>query len=88
MAGHPDYDAGIRRKTAAYAANGLDVIPIYPSSFRTDWQAYLMDELRGITARRARTLECKGRQRGYGPPMGAANSGKMGRYARHGSGAY
>ena len=51
-AGQRDYDRGIDRKTGVYAANGLDVIPIYPWTFLDEWQDYIVDSLEAITTRR------------------------------------
>ena len=56
MAGQPDYDAGIARKTALYSANGIDVISLYPAHFRYDWQTHLRNELRNIQNYRRNAL--------------------------------
>ena len=63
LAGDPHYDLGIQRKTAVYAANRLDVIPVYPCTFRDAWQRYIMDSLRHIGERRLETLAHKRHQR-------------------------
>jgi len=50
------YDRRTRHKKAVYEAMELDVIAIYPATFRTDWRGYIVDSLEKITARRQSTL--------------------------------
>ena len=55
-AGQPEYDRGIDRKTSIYRANSIDVIPIYPWTFRDEWQDYIVDSLEAITSKRTDLL--------------------------------
>ena len=49
MAGHKQYDRGIKTKESTYTKTGIDVISVYPWMFSKDWQGYIMRELnRGI----------------------------------------
>lgn len=71
LAGKPDYDGGIKTKMAAYKQMEMDVIAIYPSTFRGNWQRYIMDELDAINQRRYDSLRSKkywSRQDQEGPP--------------------
>jgi len=36
------YDRGLQHKRNVYAAMDLDVIPLYPATFRTDWRTYIL----------------------------------------------
>jgi hypothetical protein len=59
MAGHSEYDQGIKVKETVYAKSGMDVISVYPRMFRDDWQGYIMRELEKATLRRYRKLMSK-----------------------------
>ena len=59
LAGNHDYNRGIQRKTAVYAANGLDVVPVYLWTFHDDWQGYIIESLHDISTRRLAALEQK-----------------------------
>jgi len=59
LAGRPDYNEGIKAKMAAYKKMEMDVIAIYPSMFRGNWQRYIMDELDSINQRRYDSLRSK-----------------------------
>ena len=59
LAGNPDYDAGIERKTRVYGNMGIDVVPIYPWSFKDGWPNSLLDEIQTVAARRTEALYAK-----------------------------
>ncbi len=59
LAGHPEYDLGIKKKEAMYKRSGIDVIPVYPWMFGEDWQGYLMNELDAIGRQRYRQLKSR-----------------------------
>jgi len=72
LAGQPDYDRGIQRKTSLYSANGIDVVGVYPSHFKYDWQTHFKHELRNIENYRRNALPrtysskvIQGQQRNY-----------------------
>ena len=44
--GNQDYDLRTAKKQAAYAANNLNVISLYPWDLIHDWPNYLLDQLR------------------------------------------
>lgn len=52
ITGDPDYDRCTRHKREVYKAMELDVIPVYPATFRTDWQGYILDHAERIHTRR------------------------------------
>lgn len=74
MIGSPDYDRGVVEKTAAYAASGLTVIPVYPCHLHQSWPQYLSQEIHHITTRRAHlantNLPQTPRTAGYGERRG------------------
>ena len=53
MVGNPDYDRGVTEKTAAYAASGLEVIPVHPHHLYRSWPEYLAREIQRIASYRA-----------------------------------
>jgi hypothetical protein len=57
MAGKPQYDEGIKAKLAVYKRMEMDVIPIYPSTLKGDWQQHIMEELDAINLRRYHSLQ-------------------------------
>ena len=59
LAGDHDYNRGIQLKTSVYAANGLDVVPVYPWTFHDDWQGYIIESLHDISTRRLAALDQK-----------------------------
>lgn len=59
LAGNPDYDKGIEKKTSVYSSMGIDVIAVYPWTFNIDWQEYLLESLCKISKRRTETLADK-----------------------------
>jgi len=50
------YDRRAQHKKSVYEAMDLDVIPLYPATFHTDWKGYILDSLEKIMARRQSTL--------------------------------
>jgi len=59
LAGHADYDSGIKVKESTYAAMGLPVIALYPWTFADDWQGYIMKELQRTAFQRYRDIMAK-----------------------------
>ena len=59
MAGKPDYNEGIKTKLSTYKKMEMDVIPVFPWTFREDWQRYIMTELEKITLGRYNSLKEK-----------------------------
>lgn len=58
----PCYDQMIKRKKRIYAENCYNLIPVYPATLRTNYQAYIAKGIRsGITSR----LEDLDRRTGY-----------------------
>jgi hypothetical protein len=57
MAGKPSYDEGIKAKMAVYKKMEMDVIPIYPSTLKGDWQQHIMEELDAINLKRYHSLQ-------------------------------
>ena len=53
--GNQDYDLRTAEKQAAYAANNLNILPVYPWDLMQDWPNYLLDRLRRPPNRKART---------------------------------
>jgi len=50
--GDADYDNGIEHKKKVYAENQIEMIPIYPSHFKSDWQGYIMSSIRNTLENR------------------------------------
>lgn len=73
LAGDPDYDHGIARKTAVYAEMGLAVIALFPEHLQGAWQGYLLDALGEIVQVRVETLARKRLGSGYRVVDGLAN---------------
>ena len=44
--GNQDYDSRTAEKQAAYAANDLNILPVYPWNLVQHWPNYLLDRLR------------------------------------------
>lgn len=59
LAGRPDYDEGIKAKLATFQRMEMDVITVYPWTFRDNWQRYIMTGLEKITIRRYDSLKSK-----------------------------
>jgi hypothetical protein len=59
LAGKPDYDEVIKTKLSSYKKMEMDVIPVYPWTFRENWPRYIMKELERITLRRYDSLKAK-----------------------------
>ncbi|MGV8081001.1 MAG: hypothetical protein AB2L22_13205 [Syntrophales bacterium] len=59
LAGKPGYDEGIKAKLATFQKMEMDVIPVYPWTFRDNWQRYIMTGLEKITTRRYDSLKSK-----------------------------
>jgi hypothetical protein len=59
MAGKPKYDEGIKTKLAVYKKMEMDVIPIYPSTLKGNWQEHVMNELEAINLKRYHSLRFK-----------------------------
>jgi len=57
MAGKPQYDDGIKAKMTVYKKMEMDVITIYPSTFKSNWKQHIMDELDAINLRRYHSLQ-------------------------------
>ena len=57
LAGQPDYDQSVQHKQGVYRAMKIDVVPLFPSTFRTDWRGYIIDSLQRITERRYRAVK-------------------------------
>ncbi len=55
--GNQDYDLRTAKKKAAYAANNLNVISLYPWDLLHDWPNYLLDQLRTPLSETTRTRE-------------------------------
>lgn len=53
--GNQDYDIRTAEKKAVYAANHLNLIPVYPWDLMQDWPNYLLDRLRRPPYRDTRT---------------------------------
>jgi hypothetical protein len=56
IAGDPEYELGIKKKKLSYQKSGVDVISLYPWSFRKDWRGYIMQELESNILRRYHDL--------------------------------
>ena len=82
ITGDPDYDRCTRHKRDVYKAMELDVIPVYPATFRADWQGYIMDSLRRVTERRQRTLGQKQQHRLPSATSQYASTHARGEYPR------
>lgn len=52
--GNQDYDLRTAKKQAAYAANNLNVISLYPWDLVLNWPDYLLDRLRNPASRTTR----------------------------------
>jgi hypothetical protein len=77
--GNQDYDLRTAKKKAAYAANNINVIPLYPWDLLEDWPNYLFNRLPTRP-----TLQYKSPPiRRYGPVQ--TNSGYFPRSPRHSS---
>ena len=62
--GNQDYDLRTAKKQAAYAANNMNVIPLYPWDLLENWPNYLFDRLpTSSTPQRSRPVP----SRQYGP---------------------
>jgi hypothetical protein len=59
LAGKSNYDEGIKTKLSTYKQMEMDVIPVYPWTFRENWPQYIMKELEKITLRRCDSLKAK-----------------------------
>jgi hypothetical protein len=59
LAGNPDYDLGIKKKELSYQKSGIEVISLYPWSFRKDWRGYIMQELESNILRQYHDLMAK-----------------------------
>jgi hypothetical protein len=68
MAGNPQYDEGIKAKMAVYKRMEMDVIPIYPSTLKGNWQQHIMEELDAINLKRYHSLQFN--QYRYGKDQG------------------
>ena len=55
--GNQHYDLRTAKKQAAYAANNLNVISLYPWDLIHDWPNYLLDQLRTPLSETTRTRE-------------------------------
>jgi hypothetical protein len=56
LAGDPDYERGIKKKELSYQKSEMDVISLYPRTFREDWRGYIMQELESNILRRYHNL--------------------------------
>ena len=59
LAGDPQYDLGIKKKELSYQKSGLDVISLYPWTFKKDWREQIMQELESNLLRRYHGLMAK-----------------------------
>ena len=59
LAGDPQYDLGIKKKELSYQKSGLDVISLYPWTFKKDWRGYIMQKLKNNLLRRYYDLMAK-----------------------------
>ena len=59
LAGDPDYERGIKKKELSYQKSEMDVISLYPRTFREDWRGYIMQELESNILRRYHNLMAK-----------------------------
>jgi hypothetical protein len=48
MAGEPDYDRGLERKTRVYAENGIGMVPVYRQQLGRELPDYLMGGIEQI----------------------------------------
>lgn len=53
--GNPDYDIRTAEKKAVYAANQLNLLPVYPWDLIQDWPNHILDRLRTPPYRRTKT---------------------------------
>ena len=61
VVGEEAYELAIKHKMAIYAQNHLTVIPVYPQTFETDWQDYVLRNIRKNLVRRVIDFEEKDR---------------------------
>lgn len=60
--GEEAYDLAIKHKMDVYAQNHLNVIPVYPQTFETDWQDYVLRSIRKNLVKRLINFEETDRQ--------------------------
>lgn len=56
IVGDHNYDMGVKKKELTYLESGLDVISVFPTMFKGNWQAYIMNGLKSNVLRRYRSL--------------------------------
>jgi len=61
VVGEETHDLAIKHKMDVYTENRLNVIPIYPQTFETDWQDYVLRNIRKNLVRRVIDFEEKDR---------------------------
>lgn len=73
----PDYERGIRRRLDTYAANHLDMIDMYPSSFSPGWNERLVSRVERVLESRLYRWQDQVRQK---TPAGSSSCGSGGVY--------
>ena len=64
--GNQDYDLRTANKNAAYAANNINVLSVYPWDLIQDWPNYLLERLRNLSVQYSET-KSTGRPTSHSP---------------------